>query len=615
MNRASPRRTLTALALLLAVALTTPARGQELISASAPSASDGTTPSAIRTPRTHAWLLARRSGGGSVLSHLPPRRAATTPGEKAKGTPDGALRSAALLEEAPTHAAAWGDRLYFVQQGAAGFPIRPKRVLSLRAAPAGVGDLWRTEPDSPTIHPSLPQDYPLVAFAATATGPWALLWRTQPGEPPRPMLLALAPREWREVTLPTEAATEILNIASDAAPPPSLGSPPRELVHACRLLADDRGLSLLVLSAAGGIREWSITTDAKFAALLNPPMVVATKPDPKPPDKPPDKPADKLRQPKAGALKEPEPPQVIHSHWLRQPDSGLPAPGLPVSAVELLSVGRQRVAVCHLPDLRVALYAAVVQGGWRELCEPIAGPGATTASLALSGVGRVALVWETPDSSAKTRPALSILELSASTGREFYRGPVIVATPVTPGDFRAMAFVLFMVMALVLVFVLRSEKRDAPVVLPSDCALADPGRRTAASLIDLALALAAASGILGTSPALVLASGELFAENGLAFLGLTLGIAGLVGACGEFFFGRTPGKLITGCAVVHALAGHEHSPLRPGFPRLLLRNLAKWGLPPLCVLAFSDPTFRHPADRLGRSVVVIALPPEEPDEN
>ncbi len=607
MTRAGPARSLHALVLLLSLVASARAWGQEFLGASAPTATDGTT-SAIYAPRTHAWLLARRASGGSVLSHLPPRRAASMPGEKASGTVDGALRSAALLEESPTHAAAWSDRVYFVQQGASGFPIRSKRVLSLRAAPAGVSDLWRTEPDSPTIHPSLPQDYPLVSFAATATGPWALLWRTQPGEPPRPMLLALTPREWREVALPPEASAAIKKIADDAAPPPSLGSPPKELVHACRLLADERGLSLLVLSASGGIQEWSVATDAKFAALLAPPTIGAKKSAVKPTDKH-----------KTGTPGESEPAAspVLHPNWLRRPDGGLPAPGLPVSAIEFLSVGRQRVAVCHLPDFRVGLYAAVVQGGWRELREPVTGLGPKCAALGLSGVGRVALVWETPPAgtNANARATLSILELSASTGREFYRGPVVVATPVTLGDFRAIAFVLLMVMSLVLVFVLRSEKRDAPIVLPSDCALADPARRAAACLLDLALALGAASGVLGTSPALTLASGELFAQDGLMLLGLTLVIAALVGACGEHFFGRTPGKLITGCAVVHALAGHEHAPLRPSFPRILLRNLAKWGLLPLCILAFSDPTFRHPADRLGRSVVVTALPPEEPDES
>lgn len=200
------------------------------------------------------------------------------------------------------------------------------------------------------------------------------------------------------------------------------------------------------------------------------------------------------------------------------------------------------------------------------------------------------------------------------TGRTLYAGTARSEGPISPGEFRAVVLGLLVLMAAVLALVLRAPPAGS-FVLPAATALAEPGRRLAATLIDLGATLLIVRG-LGLWPASLLDPAAWFdGTNGLT-LGATVVVAVLNGAVCEGLWGKTPGKVLVGCEVVLlGRTGEPWDPRPPGPARALVRNLVKWVLPPVAVLGVLDPEGMHRGDSYARTAVVVRIEPEPPEEH
>jgi hypothetical protein len=226
--------------------------------------------------------------------------------------------------------------------------------------------------------------------------------------------------------------------------------------------------------------------------------------------------------------------------------------------------------------------------------------------------GRIALVW---GEAIEARPGFAhrIREVSLATGRTLADGPVERVMPVSAREFRLLAAWLIMVLVVSLFIVLRPIDDRTPVVLPEGLALAGPGRRFAATVIDLAVCAIPIARVWGVSVPDILTGGILLApgEDWTA-MPAVLGMGAVYGTLMEALFGGTIGKLVLGCRVIRA-AGIAPGRVRwVGMPGCFGRNLIKWVLPPVAALAALDPSGRHRGDLVARAVVVIRVEPDEP---
>ncbi|MBT8486203.1 MAG: RDD family protein [Phycisphaerales bacterium] len=188
----------------------------------------------------------------------------------------------------------------------------------------------------------------------------------------------------------------------------------------------------------------------------------------------------------------------------------------------------------------------------------------------------------------------------------------VVGTPTPAADLRPtpidamtvmrlpvlMAIALF---AVAMVAVLRPAGR-APLPLPAETALAPPVLRLAAVLIDMAPAALLVLFVTGGRPPDLLGlplMTRTFDESVpyIATAGLTIVHAG----AGELFAGRTLGKLVLGLRVIHVGGG------RPPSSLIVLRNAMKLVVvlvPPLAVVALTNPNWQGLDDLVGRTLVV-----------
>lgn len=202
---------------------------------------------------------------------------------------------------------------------------------------------------------------------------------------------------------------------------------------------------------------------------------------------------------------------------------------------------------------------------------------------------------------------VEMIELSANTGRVLYDAPSRADGPVTPGDLGLLGLVLIVAMGVALVLVVRGGE-ETEISLPPGMALAEPGRRMVASLIDGLIALVVASRLRGT-PLLELASPGTFVTGELVWvlaIGIVAGAA--LGAMFEFLTGRSIGKAMVGCRVIRTTPNGE--PARASLWQVLLRNAMKWTLPPLSMLALVEPSRRSRVDLLTRTAVVVEYDPD-----
>lgn len=248
-------------------------------------------------------------------------------------------------------------------------------------------------------------------------------------------------------------------------------------------------------------------------------------------------------------------------------------------------------------------------------------PVGLSSSVVLHGSGRLLLAWtEAGETSGETgsglpaarevaSPVRRVVEFSLVEGRTLYAGPADVAAPVSPDEFRALAIGLIVLMALVLVVVMRPAPEAGVVVLPPGLAIAGPGRRLLASAIDGLVGLVIVGRALDMPVVEVLGPLALPATGILDVGPLALAIVVNIahGSVSEALFGRSIGKMLTGLIVARvdassALPAGQFRP--PGFWRSVVRQTVKWVLPPVAMLALSDPSGRHRGDLMARVAVL-----------
>jgi uncharacterized RDD family membrane protein YckC len=504
----------------------------------------------------HAWVcIPARSDADSVaVLHLPPRTG---------GVPDGTVRLAARLPEAPERLAAWKNKLYLVFPPERAGSRPQRRVLVLSMEPGAIEGTWSVSGEGRRLPalPALPGDGDLLGFAATALGPVTLLGGTD-GAGPR--LLVAAASEWAALPLPTGV----------------------QVSERCALAPSPEGFAL-VDSLLGQLWVGELTLSQGRTAVQWRPRALV----------------------RAMATGEPAPPV-----------EGVVA----ASAGGLLSWSRGGSPA-------VELWNATETSCFRLASIPSVGTRFAAAPLCTGD--RVALVWveEGPAAANKTPAAegavtpltsrTSIIEVSAHTGEVLYKGPIRPDGPVSSQELKLLAVALVVVMAVVVVFVLRPGGDSAPVSLPKDIALAEPGRRLMAGLIDLAIAWIIAGRFTEFSAIDLISPSRLM--TGSAPVSAALFIAGvgfLHGTLAEWLWGRTLGKAAVGCAVAWPGAITVEQTIepvirRPTLWRAAVRNLIKWVLPPVALSGVFAPDRRHRGDVIAGTVVVEHAGSEDAPDN
>lgn len=496
---------------------------------------------------SHAWLVLP-SNDEWIVVHVPPRRQSLPPDGKARGSADGTLRRAATLGVEPTCMAAFGDQVFIAADSTdeRGRPAR--RVWSLRAVDTGVGDLWSYEPaDGPRSLRSLPADGRLIGLAASNAGLVAVIAADVPT--PRLRVLWLDRGEWHDLATPRDADAWAARL---------------------RCVARRDSLTLIAPDDAGAARTWT----ASIRVQQN------------------------------------RPPTVAWSDGALARDRSLDIHAAPL---EFTSINGRLFSITA-EGTHTRRLATVDAAGSAEFAV-LRDLGADAALAPLDGQGRFVIAWtdepvspQQPGSPPAGGRVVRMIELSANTGRVIYQGPSRADGPVTPGDIGLLGLALIVAMGVALVLVVRGGD-ESEISLPSGCSLAEPGRRMAASIVDGIIALLIASRLRGM-PLLDLASPSTFVSGELVWvLAIAMVVGASLGAMTEFLTGRSIGKALTGCRVIRATpAGDPET--RISLLQALFRNVLKWTLPPLTMLALAEPSRRSRVDVLTRTVVVIDFDPD-----
>lgn len=584
--------------------------------------------------QSHGWV-AVPSMTGTALVHVPPR----TPGLN-KAAADGTMRQARELKVAPVALAGVGGQVFIISDapGGPGLPAR-RSVESLRALPSAVGDHWFFEPEGHAReHPDLPARGPVEGFVGTTSGPVALadgqLW-------------LLDDRGWNEIEPPS----------------PLLG---RGWNGTVRLLSMNGRAAILAPGPRGEVEVWT----GEITAPRGERPAARSKRHPRPARDQGDVPSKGPRPQETDTAIAPVEYSVLWSMETYAADgslirAGLVAPWIGDVAGVLTYVGARddgsvavgtitrqssyelatirgvgsifgvvpiedaaRVAVVWLekeregaePELRVQRRSFPTPSG----APPTAPPGSPTGDQRETPGGIREIIPVEPESreptaaaksgAARVRGHLEIREISVFTGATVYAGPQRGDGPVSAFEVQLLAGVLVLVMIVVLILVLTREPDNGVFHLPRGTALAEPGRRAMAGVIDLAAAILIADKAWGVPTSDLLGPNRIFSGEALWVLGTAILIGLTLGTIGEWLTGRSFGKALMGCAVVDARdPGAE--PGAPKFWQALVRNLVKWGAAPAAMLGLMESTGRHRGDALSRTLVCIGADDEHEESN
>lgn len=562
----------------------------------------------------HGWVVVQ-DDEGAMLLHLPPRRVWTTDGVK-QGSEAGTFRRAAQLRRAPEAIAAQGDRLYLVFPPEAGGEGRGslRRVLSIRARQVGMGDLWSYEPAGRMrTHAPLPGEPELLGLAGSPKGVVALLGELE-SERVRPAVHVLTRGSWQRLALP-EATVRSRDAEHESDP---VGAPitgPQGL----RLFSMPDGVGLLVPGSGDRSGYWAATLSERDGGA-------------------PETEGDRADSGRGSDRAE----RRITPEWRWMPlasaqdmDERVLPRSTPVFfwGDRLYSLIRSRDGVVSVrsADTVYRMELARVPGVDRRF-----------AAAPLLDVERLALVWidqergedadaDGAEDSVGTEPIAApsfarvttrvfIHELSLATGREVHRGPGHAGSPISLEDFQIVVFAIMAMTVLVIVFVLwPASGMGQQVKLPAGMPLAEPSRRVIAGLVDFAVASILTAVLVGMPIGDVLTFGGAFAERGgPLLLPLLLLVGFTVCTLGEWRFGRSPGKALTGCRVITVVkpVNGELRPERVTLSQAAIRNACRWMVPPLVMQAFMDPLHRHRGDIMARTAVVVPRSgPRDPDQD
>ena len=568
MPRVMPRAVPDGLALLV-LAMTV-----AVVFAADAAGAGGARPFAAGAPEAdHAWAVVEREaiGGGVVLLHLPPR------GSAVAGVTAGTARLVDRLGAAPGALAGSGGTVWWVEPrraspgGGAMYPVR-----SITAI-AGVGGLWRYDPAGRGYtHPGLPADGELLGFAAAGTRVFAL--QRAAG---RELIDALGRDGWESIEGPGLAAS-----AERAA-----------------LLSDGSRVLLLARGAASGPGGWrgAVADAAAASETLD---------------------GDGSEQRGTGeprALESGGPGTASKSVWAMVPDERLrmlPTDAEPIAwwRGELIWIGADGLYSLPLtvsdgaPSGSTTGSPRAAAGSIERARESVRlgdAPGPDASVSVQGGSGRVLIVEPRLDDDGKVIGE-SIREISLNTGRELFAGPAQHRGPISARDLQVLAVAMVMGTGLVLLIALR-DPRGPVFELPDHTAMAEPGRRAMATIVDLLIGAVIVSVFTG-QPVLGLMTLAVLAEPGGVQDVLTLfAVLALGGAFAEGLSGTTLGKRLAGCRVVSTLPKDRDA--RLPFLRCVLRNALKWGLPPLTLL--QDAAGRHRGDALAGAAVIVDLEPED----
>jgi hypothetical protein len=231
-------------------------------------------------------------------------------------------------------------------------------------------------------------------------------------------------------------------------------------------------------------------------------------------------------------------------------------------------------------------------GAWRVgRLEPM--PGGATVVLASSG--RLVVVGRKDDG------VVHAAEMSLVTGRVLHDGPVRNRAPVSAGEFRLIVGMLLAVMVAALLVIVRPSG-EAAWTVPDGFALADPGRRLIATMLDALLMVWVVAPAFGATVREVLTLQVLVIE-GHAWMAVPAVMVGGSLAMGvwEGLLGYSPGKFLVGLRVYRGEAGAVR---KLGVSWGLVRATIKWMIPPVAALALLDREGRHRGDAAARAVVV-----------
>jgi hypothetical protein len=493
----------------------------------------------------HGWLVVGPDEAPKIV-HVPPRGSVEVGGGRTMSGNGGTVRLAARLNSMPEAIAAVGREAYLIFPPGAG---ARRLVLRASVAPAPVGNLWDLEQhERLDAMPSLDVPGTLTGFAATDLGLAAIVSEGQPG---RPTLWVLRRERWTPVDLPSGLEGGVLHLV---AMPSGIGV----LAQSEEKTELWRGRAMGVKTGPQPAVEWSATPVPAIglAGQAGPGNLFWI----------------------AGAL-------VFAA---RSPE-GLELREARPSGVHTLA---------RLPEVDERF-----------------------AMTALPQSGRVVLVWTRPKPGSapageggKDAPPPEqdyfVREVSVYTGRVLYEGGAADSWPFSMVEFRLLAVLLIAIAVGVLLFVLRPEIGDGAVLLPQGTALAEPWRRAVAGGMDLTVAWLVVSWSVGVSLEALMypVLGAMLVPNIL----LILAVGCAHSTLGEWAFGRSIGKAITGCRVaVVGVTGDPGAgsapPRSPSFRAALVRNLFRWGVPPLGIAALADPGGRHRGDLLARTAVVVTV--------
>jgi uncharacterized RDD family membrane protein YckC len=521
-------------------------------------------------PEAHGWIVvpvtdgdpageddpgARSGKPGMVLLHLPPREASLHGGVPGLG------RRSRFIETAPDGIAASGRRVYLLYRGEQTEEGRTRySVRSVAAWATAVPSNWADRPSGRMESlPALDIEGEVIGFAATDRGPAALV---RSGE--TLSIARLVSAEWtREELTGTEA--------DPTRDPVLLGSPRHLAVIAGGTVFLESPASVPAVKSAG-------TADAE---TQSPPRSTwNTRP--------------------ISLTEHDHPIGLIGDRvivWRTDPDHP--------RTVEIAAIdaqGRRPIADFEQPADAVFVGAVVMPDQNGRLVVAFGTP--------VTEEGRDAGMSRGPASAAIR---YDLLEISLSTGDTLYSGPVDRVAPISKEEFLLVAISLIMMMVVSLVIVLRPVAGETELTIPEGCALATPGRRFAATAIDVALCTLIVSRVSGVPFGKIVGLEVLIAtdRSWLTIPGvLVVGLA--YATIAETVFAGTLGKLLLGCRVVRATRDGG-PPRRAGFVRTLVRNGVKWILPPAASLALIEPTGRHRGDFLAESLVVVPLEPDDDD--